>query len=114
MDEIFESLKTQILKIDNRVFVDKLQDYYGFKVNGASNKQRSFADISINRDSLRIQIHKTKQMESYSDPKNMLLISTNKNWPLGYHFYVRNKDDTEDAIFLIKQSLTFINEIIGQ
>ena len=109
----FETLREKILEFDTKVSVEKLKAYYGFKITGLNNKKRSFADVYVQKKSIKIQIYKPKSRINYSDPKNLLNISANENWTLGYHLFIKNHNDIEDAIYLVTQSYSFINEIVS-
>ena len=110
---LYETLREKILELDTNISVEKLQAYYGFKVSGLNNKKRSFADLYIQSEYIKIQIYKPESRVSYSDPQKKLQLSKNENWTLGYHFFIENHNEIEYAINLITQSYSFINDIVG-
>ena len=86
------------------IFVDKLERYDSYKISGKT--KRSFADIYVQKRALKVQV---SRYPKYDDPKSML-IKTNEYWTLGYHLFIKNPDQIENALDLIKQGFNYVRE----
>jgi len=100
---LYESLMGKILAFDGAVFFDELERYDSYKISGKTT--RSFADIYVQKRALKVQV---SRYPKYDDPKSML-IKTNEYWTLGYHLFIKNPDQIENALHLIKQSFNYVS-----
>lgn len=114
MEELYEILKQKILAIENIIIVERLQKYYGFKLFFENGDKRSFADVSVQQNQLKIQVSSLKKIEEYFDTRKLLQQSANEDWSLGYHFFITSEDDIDYAVDLIEQSYSVVRELMRQ
>ena len=102
----YETLKKELLAFDTNVFFVNLVNYDGYKIKLLKSRTRNFADVYVQKKVIKVQI---SRYPKYDDPKKMW-VETNKEWPLGYHLFIRSSDEIGDAVKLIKQSYDFVRD----
>lgn len=105
MKYLYDLIANEILCFDSSITIKVCKHYFSFKCVDL-NKKRSFADIYVQRRKIRIQILKSNQ---YLDPKNILSLN-NENWTLGQYLEVKDEDEMQYAISLMKQSFKFAKD----
>ena len=103
MKYLYGILEYEILSIGKNIKVVAHPTYFSMKCIDF-DKERSFADIYVQTKKIRIQILKS---QSYIDPKNLLRVN-NENWTLGNYLDIKDEDEIEYALSLIKQSYKLV------
>ena len=103
MKYLYGILEYEILSIGKNIKVVAHPTYFSLKCI-EFDKERSFADIYVQTKKIRIQILKS---QSYIDPKNLLRVN-NENWTLGNYLDIKDEDEIEYALSLIKQSYKLV------
>ena len=110
MENHYIELKKIITILDANIYVEELQGYYGFKLAGDRNRRvRSFADVYLRKDFIRIQICNI----DYDDPLSMV-IPSNNGWTLDKHLIIKTYADIANAIDIIQQSYLYVRGIVNE
>ena len=93
--EIFEELKSRIMQIDENITEKINTVYVAYKLS------KNFVEIHITKQQLKIYIRPIQ----YNDPKNIVeKIPESYNWSMDRRIYIKNMDELDYAMELIKQS----------
>jgi len=107
--ELFEELRTQVLEIDPRIEEKPNKLYIGYQID-----RKNIIGVRIQQSKIIVDFTRT-QPNDLDDPKNKLRYRKNSLKYWNQHiseFDIKNKDDIDYAIILIKQAYKrFINKV---
>ncbi len=86
------------MNLNEEAEVNPVRDYIGFKING-----RVFTSLWIQKSKMWVGLYNLK--ETFTDPKGLILrLSDSYNWGNISRFGIKNLEEVDYAIGLIKQS----------
>jgi len=98
--EWYEKLKTRILELDNRIDEVPTKHYVGYKIG-----KNVILALNIRKSNIELQLYRVKPTD-IKDPEKRVeyMDSSMRYWNKHVsRFYIKNDDDMDYAMFLIKQ-----------
>ena len=96
--KIYQTLRKEIINLDNKIIVNPVKYYIGFKLAG-----NLFTSFEIKNTKIKIYLYKPK--EKFNDPKALIEnVPESYNWGNISWFEINNSEDISYTVQLISQS----------